>query len=204
MIQIFKSLQRHRRSLILALMAFGVAPVAFSGTAKNALPTDSIYQLSVPLTDQGGHTFALEERRGQAMLVSMFYTSCKFVCPMLIEALQDTEAKLSAEERGHLSVMMVSFDPVHDTVAVLKRTADQRQLDASHWTLARSDAKSVRKLAAVLGIQYRAIANGDFNHTTALLLIDAEGRIAGRTTKLGNADPSFVKLVKNAAKAEPN
>ena len=53
----------------------------------------------------------------------------------------------------------------------------------------------MRKLAAVLGIQYRALANGDFNHTTALLLVDADGKVAGRTTKLGDADPAFVKLI---------
>jgi len=61
----------------------------------------------------------------------------------------------------------------------------------------------VRKLAAVLGIQYRALKNGDFNHTTALILLDADGRIAGRSTQLGNADPAFVKAVKAAAQRSP-
>lgn len=164
-----------------------------------ALPSDSIYQLKLPLVDQDGRSFALDERRGRPMLVSMFYTSCQFVCPMLIEALQATEAKLSPEERAHLSVMMVSFDPAHDNVATLKKTADQRQLDPQRWTLARTEASHVRKLAALLGIQYRALGNGDFNHTTALILVDAQGRIAGRTAQLGSADPAFVKLVKAAA-----
>ena len=132
------------------------------------------------------------------VLVSMFYTSCQFVCPMLIDALRDTEAKLSAEERTRLTVLMVSIDPAHDSVAVLKRTADERQLDSAHWTLARTDPATVRKLAAVLGIQYRPLKNGDFNHTTALILVGADGRIAGHTAQLGNADPAFVKLVRGA------
>ena len=63
-------------------------------------------------------------------------------------------------------------------------------------TLARTDASSVRKLAAVLGIQHRAVANGDFNRTTAWLLIDADGRIAGFSAKPGDADPVAVKFVK--------
>jgi hypothetical protein len=109
-----------------------------------ALPSDSIYQLAVPLTDQNGRTFKMDERRGQPVLVSMFYTSCQFVCPMLIDALRDTEAQLSAQERARLSVLMVSFDPAHDTVAVLRSTADGRQLDGNHWTLARTDPASVR------------------------------------------------------------
>jgi protein SCO1 len=196
MLDLHGPLRRIATALLLAL-------TCTLATAVPALPADSIYQLAVPLTDQAGRDFQLEDRRGRPMLVSMFYTSCQFVCPMLIEALRDTETTLGADERARLSVLMVSFDPEHDSVAVLKQTADERRLDGTRWTLARTDAKSVRKLAAVLGIQYRALKNGDFNHTTALLLIDADGRIAGRTSKLGSADPAFVKLVKAAAHAAP-
>lgn len=190
------------RSLALALLSTVVVTLASAASATTPLPADSVYQLKVALTDQNGKNFLLEERRGQPMLISMFYTSCQFVCPMLIEALKATEAKLSEEERSHLSVMMVTFDSVHDTVAILKKTADQRQVDSPRWTLARTDAKTVRKLAAVLGIQYRALPKGEFNHTTALILMDADGRIAGRTTQLGDADASFVKLVKAATKPQ--
>lgn len=198
-----------RRDLLLSgaglwLASTGLARAAADAAAQARLPSDSIYQLKLPLVDQEGRSFALDERRGRPMLVSMFYTSCRFVCPMLIEALQATEAQLSPEEHARLSVMMVSFDPAHDSVAALKKTADQRQLDSQHWILARTEAPNVRKLAALLGIQYRAIGNGDFNHTTALILIDAQGRIAGRTAQLGSADPAFVKLVKAAAVAPAN
>ena len=191
------SIGRRVRGVALALLALGAAMFAAAGP----LPANSIYQLAVPLTDQDGRDFPMDQQRGRPMLVSMFYTSCQFVCPMTIDALRATEAGLEARERERLNVLMVSIDPVHDTVTVLKRTADERHLDTARWRLARTDAATVRKLAAVLGIQYRALANGEFNHTTALILIDADGRIAGRTSRLGNADPAFVKLVKAAAQA---
>lgn len=181
-----------RRGFCMLLAAIAV------GTSAAPLPGDSIYQLAVPLTDQDGHPFRLDERRGQPMLVSMFYTSCQFVCPMLIDTMRDSTAKLSEAERERLNVLMVSFDPARDSVAVLRKTADERALDTRHWALARTDAGPTRKLAAVLGIQYRAIAGGDFNHTTALILIDADGRIVGRSTKLGKADPAFVKLLRTS------
>lgn len=211
----FQSPVRQLGSAVLVMLAAGAAvPAGAAETATprapvvtvsigGALPADSIYQLSVPLTDQNGRSFRMEERRGRPMLMGMFFTSCQFVCPMLIDALRATEAKLPLGERQRLKVLLVSFDPAHDSVEVLKRTADARGLDSPQWTLARSDEATVRKLAAVLGIQYRALANGDFNHTTALILIDSEGRIAGRTAQLGVADPAFVKLVKAAAQATP-
>ncbi|MCI1013411.1 MULTISPECIES: SCO family protein [Herbaspirillum] len=169
------------------------------GTVAAALPGDSVYQLDARFTDQDGRPFSLAQRRGQPMLVGMFYTSCEFVCPLLVEALRNTEAGLTAPERARLSVLLITIDPVRDTVAVLKRTAGQREIDSPRWTLARSDVATTRKLAAILGLQYRALPNGDFNHSTDLILLDAEGRVAARTKQLSGIDPEFLRKVKLSA-----
>lgn len=179
--------------------AFGRSAFALLAAPSFAAPaSDSVYNLQLTLTDQLGHASPLDARRGKPQLVTMFYTSCQMVCPMIVEAIRANEAALSAAERERLSVLMVSFDPERDTVAVLKSTADERGLAAPHWTLARSDAKSVRRLAAVLGIQYRPTAGGEFNHSSTILLLDAEGRIAARTNRLAGADPAFVSRVRAA------
>ncbi|QDZ28942.1 SCO family protein [Noviherbaspirillum sp. UKPF54] len=165
------------------------------------LPGDSVYQLQVPLVNQNGQAFELASRRGKPSIVSMFYTSCQFVCPMLIETVQANEAKLTPDERAQISTLLVSFDPVHDDVPALKAVVDKRKLDASRWSLTRTDAAAARKLAAALGIQYRQLANGDFNHSTVLILLDAQGRIVGRTNKLGAADPEFLKQIRDTLHA---
>ena len=167
--------------------------------SQAVLPGNSVYQLGATLTDQDGHDFKLASQRGHPVIISMFYNSCQFVCPMLIDTLRATEDGLSAAQRKKIAVLLVTFDPVRDSVAVLKSIATQRQIDLDSWTLARTDAASVRKLAAVLGIQYRLLDNGDYNHTTALILLDGEGRIAGSTNQIGAVDPAFLKLVQAAA-----
>jgi protein SCO1 len=193
-------------ALVVALLSFlgwcVVTPARGAGTAV-PLPSNSLYQLQAQLVDQHGRHLTLDAGRGHLVLISMFYTSCQFVCPMLIETLRATEATLSEAERQRLTVLMVSFDPAHDSVAVLKQTAEQRQVDSHRWTLARTDPNSVRKIAAVLGIQYRAVGNGDFNHSTAVMLLDAEGRVVGRTSQLGTVDSAFVTLLRATLKAEP-
>ena len=180
-----------------AMSSAGAAPrEPAAPAAVTPLAGNSIYQLRTPLTDQAGHDFSLADKRGTPMIVSMFYTSCQFVCPMLVDAIRANEQKLTEAQRRRLNVLLVSFDPAHDTVEVLRKTAGQRQLDSGRWSLARTDDKNVRKLAAVLDIQYRALDNGDFNHSTALILVDAQGRIVGRTSELAGTDPAFVKLLK--------
>jgi len=98
----------------------------------------------------------------------------------------------------------VSFDPARDTSDVLRHTFEQRHLEHPQWTLARTDSAGTRKLAALLGIRYRQLADGDFNHTSALILLDGQGRIIGRTSTIGQADPVFVRLAQDALRGEPH
>ena len=57
----------------------------------------------------------------------------------------------------------------------------------------------VRAVAGVLGMRYRALADGEFNHTSALVLLDADGRILARTEQMGSVpDPEFLAAVRRA------
>ena len=174
------------------------APAQPPSRGPAPLPGNSVYRLAVPLTDQNGRAFQLADQQGTPTVVSMFYTSCQFTCPMLMEAIRANEEKLTSVERARLKVLLVSFDPEHDTVQVLRKTADAHGVDGARWSLARTDAISIRKLAALLGIQYRAIGNGDFNHTAALILLDATGRIVAKTGEVARSDATFVKELRRA------
>lgn len=183
-----------RRGALACLGALAFAPLLAHAAGA---PGNSVYQLGAKLVDQEGRAFDWSELRGQPLLVSMFYTSCEMVCPMIFETVHMTLKALPPAERDAMKVLMVSFDPARDTVEVLKKTAQQRQCD-KRWTLARPDEATARKIAAVLGIQYRRLESGEFNHSTTLLLIDREGRIAARSGQLGKVDPALVKAVHKA------
>lgn len=161
--------------LLLSLMAlFSAAGVAAADSTP--LPGDSLYHLDVVLTDQDGRDVQLADLRGQPVLVSMFYTSCRYICPLIIDSARGVEQALDEGERAGLRVVLVSMDPDRDDVAALKRISDRRRLDTRRWSLARTDAQSVRRIAAALGIRYRALADGEFNHTSQMLLLDHDGR----------------------------
>jgi protein SCO1/2 len=180
----------------LALSTTAMAQTVAIPAPAQALPGDSVYQVGATLTDQNGHAFKLREHQGKPVLVSMFYSACKFVCPMLIDTMEITRQGLTPQERSQLDLLLITFDPEHDDVKKLKSIATSRALDGGQWTLARTDAGNARKIAATLGIQYRLLSDGDFNHTTVLVLLDGAGRIVGRTKKMGSADPEFIKQVK--------
>lgn len=173
-------------------LALGAATPAAAEEPASALPGDSLYQLDLPLTDQSGRTFALRTLRGRPQLVAMFYTSCRYVCPLIIDTAKATERALPAALVPRFDVLLVSIDPERDDVAALASVAKRRSLDATRWRLVRTESAHVRELAAALGIQYRQLTDGEFNHASVLTVLDAEGRIARQTRTLGNADPEFV------------
>lgn len=177
------------------------AQITATPTQEHVLSSDSLYQLNATLTNQNGHDFKLREHLGKPVLVSMFYTSCKFVCPMLIDTMTLIRQGLTPQERAQLDLLLISFDPAHDDVNKLKSIATARELDSAQWTLARTTDGNARKIAATLGIQYRLLADGDYNHTTVLVLLDGEGRIVGRSKKMGTADADFIQLVKKTLHA---
>jgi protein SCO1 len=184
---------------VLLLLAICLLPAFVRSADAAALPSDSIYQLNVALTDQNGRSVSLADHRGHPVVVTMFYSSCQFVCPRIIEALKKTESSLKAQNAAQVPIVMVTFDPARDDVAALKHVGEERGLDPALWTLARTDPQTVRKLAASLQIQYRQLPSGEFNHTSVLILLDADGRMIAKTSELGQADPAFVAQIKTVS-----
>ena len=179
--------------------------LTISGTAIAAgseLPADSVYQLQAGLSDQDGHAFQWADKRGRVQLVAMFYTSCAYVCPLIIDSVKGIEHALSEDERARLGLLLVSLDPARDDTGALKSVANKRRLDPERWTLARTEDASVRKIAALLGVRYRALVDGEFNHTSAIVLLDADGRKLASSGRLGpEPDPEFLAAVRTALKS---
>ena len=191
------------RDIAWRLLAALVLALPVPGTAATPLPGDSVYLLQDAFSDQSGRRFTLADRRGKPQLVSMFYTSCRYVCPLIVDSAKGVEHALTPAERARLGLLLVSMDPARDDTAALAAIARKRKLDPARWTLARTDAGSVRRVAALLGVRYRALADGEFNHTSALVLLDAEGRVVARTERLGPVpDPAFLAAVKSALAAD--
>ena len=190
-----------KRLLLLLTTLAVLMPPSFAATP---LPRDSVYQLAAHLTDDRSRPLAWGSWRGRPQIVSMLYTSCKFVCPMIIDGGKAIEQALTATERARLGITMITFDPKRDTPQVLAGVRRNRDLDPSRWTLAQPDPREVRAIAGLLGIRYRELADGEFNHTSALVLLDADGRVIARTDHVGGLpDPAFLAAVRKTLAAQP-
>jgi len=172
----------------------------------DTVPGVSIYDLDAPLTDQEGEATDLDVFRGHPVLVSMFYTTCPQACPVLVSHIKRIEAAVAPAVRDDLRVLLVSFDPEHDTTAVLNEAVKKFGVDATRWKFTRTGEDHVREIGAVLGIKYRQ-ADGSFNHSSVVTLLNRDGVIDRRADGMGDAvaemSSRITELARIKAGSEP-
>jgi protein SCO1/2 len=171
--------------------------IAATATADAPYPAESIYNLPAKLVAQSGAVHGLDVYQGHPVLITLFYGSCPAACPLLIDTLRATERAVPLALRSQLRVLLISIDPEHDTVANLQVLARTRQIDTTRWTLARTDAATVRKLAALLNVQYRKLPDGSYNHASIVSVLTARGVIARQSSVLGKPDPALVEALRH-------
>ena len=186
-----------RGVLLVVMLSFVGAVLA---TSDDALPPDSIYHLSVELEDQDANVAGLDQFKGQPVLVTMFYANCPHVCPLIVSTIKFTESKLSEDERAGLRVLTISIDPERDTPKILRETMDRHSVDESRWNMVRPKPEDLRAIAGVLSIKYKQLPNGEFNHSTKIILIDRNGRPVAVTENLGRHDPQLLQAIRMSLK----
>jgi len=131
-----------------------------------------------------------DRNAGRPTLVSMFYASCPHVCPMLVASIDTLERELDPAARARLRVLMVSVDP-SDAPRRLAEVVARHRLDLGRWTLARTSADEVRTVAAALSVRYRQLPDGEYSHSTVLVLLAPDGRPLARTEQVMDPPPEF-------------
>lgn len=160
--------------------------------------SNSLYQLDVAFTDDSGRPVSLGALRGRPVVLTMFFASCGYACPLLVTDMQALRAKLPAEIRDQAALVLVSFDTVRDTPAALKKYREDRHLDAQ-WTLLHGDDDAVRELAALLGVKFKQEADGMFAHSNLITILNGEGEIVHQRNGLrGGLDETALAVAKAA------
>jgi protein SCO1/2 len=177
--------------------------IFFMGTmmVTASSPGNSLYQLPVTLETADGSTVSLASLRGHPVLISMFYSHCTSVCPMLAQNLEELAAQLSPVERSRIRIVLVSFDAQGDAPADLSAFKAQHHIDGAGWVIARTSAEEVRLLAAALGIRYKQLPDRSFNHSSPITLLDEKGVARARVLDWRATDDSFLSQLKALADA---
>ena len=182
------------RTVALALL------LAAGALAAAPLPSGSLYRLDTVLADSHGNRFTLADMGGAPVLAAMFYGDCGSACPVVIESLKRTLAALGPDGRN-VRVLLVSLDPLRDDPPTLAQLTRTQRLDGGRWRVAvPRDDTDTRRIAAALGIRYRALTGGEIGHTARVTLLGVDGTIRAVSTRLEvEPDPAFVQAIRALA-----
>jgi protein SCO1/2 len=136
-----------------------------------------------PLVDQEGTTRRLSDWRGQALAVTFVYTRCPLpdFCPALDRRFGELQRAISGDARlrDRVHLLSVSFDPAHDTPAVIQAHAKTRGADPRTWSYLTGSPAAIDQFTSRFGVSPIADKNTaeTLTHNLRTAVIDRKGRL---------------------------
>lgn len=137
---------------------------AFSG----ALRPPGIPPEEFGLRDEAGRTVRLADMRGQPVVVTFLYTTCRDTCPLTAQQIRQ-----ALDDLGHdVPVVAVSVDPANDTARRAQAFSLKQGLKGRmRWVL--GTRAQLQRLWRAYGV---APQTSSAEHSASTVLLDAGGR----------------------------
>lgn len=199
---------------LLALLLTGVAAIS-SGAQQSDEPYDKDEALQRSqaaigrvlshhsLTKRSGEILDLQALQGRPLVISMIFTSCGHVCPMLTQHLGNV-VEIAREALGEdaFTVATIGFDTINDTPQRMARFAADSGVDDRDWYFLSGEPRTIHALSSELGFSYFALPKG-FDHITQTTVVDAEGRIYRQVYGQRFDTPALVEPLKELVYNSP-
>lgn len=133
------------------------------------------------LTNQNGKIVTQEDYKNKIYIADFFFTTCGTICPIMTTNMKKVQQAILLDE----DVMLLSHTvmPEIDTVAQLKRYADEKGVLSHKWNLVTGSKKEIYNLArkSYLVAKYDPTKDDAYGivHTENFVLVDKQKRIRG-------------------------
>ncbi|AXT18476.1 SCO family protein [Flavobacteriaceae bacterium AU392] len=132
------------------------------------------------LINQDGKIITQDDYKDKIYIADFFFTTCPSICIAMTDHMYQIQEKL--KEDDDIKLLSHSVTPEIDTIAQLKRYAEEKGVNASKWNLVTGDKKQIYELArkSYLAVE-DDIYGGEFDmiHTENFMLIDKKRQIRG-------------------------
>ncbi len=154
-----------------------------TGTSNPPKPGDKVPDFA--MINQDGRRIHLSAYHGNVLLVTFIYTRCPFpdFCPLVSKNFAHIYASLRKDPSlgPKIRLLSVSFDPGHDTPAVLRQYARTFRSTTGgdpfdRWQFAAVPPKDLVKIANFFGLYYHTEA-GQLVHSMSTTVISPDGSV---------------------------
>lgn len=135
------------------------------------------------LIDQGGAPKKLSDWRGKVIAVTFIYTRCPLpdFCPLMDRHFADVQQAIASNNalRGRVHLVSISFDPKHDTPAVLQAHAKGLDADPDVWTFLTGTPDAIGRVAERFGVSVTPERDPGqtITHNLRTAVVDPQGRV---------------------------
>ena len=136
----------------------------------------------VALVDQTGRRRTLAEWRGSLTVITFTYTRCPLptYCPLMDQNFVTLQGAIveDASLRGRVRLITITFDPAHDTPAILTAHAAKVRADPAIWTWLTGDVVTIERLAGRFGVGVmRGNDPAQITHSLRTAIVGTDGRL---------------------------
>lgn len=142
----------------------------------------SLYQVDSEWKNQDGDALTLSSLEGRTQVVAMTYTSCEVSCPRIVASMKHIQSSTGHET----AFVLISIDPERDSVGALATYAEKMDMSTPRWNLLTGSADDIQEMAALLGVRYRKMADGEFAHSNIVTVLNEQGTIVYQQKGLGS------------------
>jgi len=146
------------------------------------------------LINQNGKTITQEDYKNKIYVADFFFTSCPTICPIMTDNMGKLQKKFI--DNSEIMFLSLSVTPKIDSVAVLRKYADDKGVIDAKWNITTGDKKHIYELARKSYFAVVEQGDGglqDFIHTPNFILVDKKKQIRGVYD--GTNDTEILRLI---------
>jgi len=133
---------------------------------------------AIPLVDQSGAPFTLDDLHGRPVVVTFVASRCSDACPIANAMFFNLEQRFARQGTSAVLVT-VTLDPEYDSPFVMSRLARQLQADPARWRFAGGGLVEVHALMRAFGITAERDRHGIPEvHSSFVYVLDSHGRLS--------------------------
>jgi protein SCO1 len=170
---------------VLGLLAAIFVPVPKRGTPK----PPPILDRPLPdfrLTERSGQTVTKADLKGKIWVAAFVFTRCNGPCPSVSATMARLQKELNLAGEDRLRLVTFTVDPSRDSLADLNKYAANFQAHPERWLFLTGEEPEIHRLMRE-GFQMAVnrspnpmpVEGQEFDHSTFLVVVDAEGNIRG-------------------------
>jgi len=163
------------------------------GVNAENFPKASLYELPLTWESEARESFGLSKFSGKPVVLSLVYTSCDAVCPLIVNKVKKI---YSAVQPNKAHFVLVTMDPEVDMPEKLKEFKIKNKVDFKNWYFLRTNMGDTRKFSQVLSFSYKKMQGaGHFVHDNKIFLLNEKGVVVEELVGLETSEKPIIDFI---------